>query len=81
MDIRKCEVIQLELKYCERCGGLWLRRRGTGEVYCAACAIEMPEYRFARRSKNRPRLPVRYGGEIRRRFEVIPGLANEGGMA
>jgi hypothetical protein len=29
--------IQLELKYCERCGGLWLRRRGTGGVHCAAC--------------------------------------------
>lgn len=30
--------VGLELKYCEQCGGLWLRRRGSGECYCAACA-------------------------------------------
>ncbi len=29
--------MQFELKYCERCGGLWLRQVGTGQVYCAAC--------------------------------------------
>lgn len=26
-----------ELKYCERCGGLWLRRQGNEEVYCKGC--------------------------------------------
>jgi uncharacterized Zn finger protein (UPF0148 family) len=31
--------IQVELKYCERCGGLWLRRQGTGGVYCASCHV------------------------------------------
>jgi len=34
-------IIQLELKYCERCGGLWLRPRGSDLVFCAACAISM----------------------------------------
>ena len=29
---------KLELKYCERCGGLWLRSQGSDAVYCAACA-------------------------------------------
>ena len=29
--------IQVELKYCERCGGLWLRPQGTHGVYCAGC--------------------------------------------
>ncbi len=29
---------KLELKYCERCGGLWLRPQGTDAIYCAACA-------------------------------------------
>jgi hypothetical protein len=28
---------QLELKYCERCGGLWLRNKGEEEVYCPGC--------------------------------------------
>lgn len=30
--------VGLELKYCEQCGGLWLRPRGSGQCYCAACA-------------------------------------------
>ena len=29
--------IQVELKYCERCGGLWLRPRGWAGVHCASC--------------------------------------------
>jgi Zn-finger nucleic acid-binding protein len=31
----------VELKYCERCGGLWLRSAGSQRVYCVACAHEM----------------------------------------
>lgn len=27
-----------ELKYCERCGGLWLRPQGGEAVYCERCA-------------------------------------------
>lgn len=29
--------IHIELKYCERCGGLWLRVQGADGVYCAKC--------------------------------------------
>jgi hypothetical protein len=29
--------ILIELKYCERCGGLWLRPQGSTTVYCAGC--------------------------------------------
>ncbi len=36
---REGEEIQLELKYCERCGGLWLRRQGTDGVHCAMCQV------------------------------------------
>ena len=35
--------IRLELKYCERCGGLWLRQEGTPLVYCHSCRPEMEE--------------------------------------
>ena len=28
---------RIELKYCECCGGLWLRRAGAQEVCCPAC--------------------------------------------
>ncbi len=36
-------ALRLELKYCERCGGLWLRPTGGGQVYCAACVRAMAE--------------------------------------
>jgi len=26
--------VRVELKYCEHCGGLWVRERGAGVVYC-----------------------------------------------
>jgi len=50
-------VIQLELKYCERCGGLWLRRQGDGGVFCAKC-VEVLTGRPALRRGGRPRLPI-----------------------
>lgn len=31
------ELIHLELKYCERCGGLLLRRCGLDINYCKPC--------------------------------------------
>jgi len=31
------QEIQVELKYCERCGGLWLRPQGADGVYCGRC--------------------------------------------
>lgn len=37
METETIELIQLELKYCERCGGLWLRLKGSDQVYCATC--------------------------------------------
>ncbi len=33
--------IQVELKYCERCGGLWLRPQGADGVYCASCRVRL----------------------------------------
>jgi Zn-finger nucleic acid-binding protein len=34
---------QVELKYCERCGGLWLRRKGSERVYCVVCVPKMSD--------------------------------------
>jgi hypothetical protein len=28
----------MELKYCERCGNIWLRSAGTDGTNCAPCA-------------------------------------------
>jgi len=33
IDTMEGSEIQVELKYCERCGGLWLRPQGTNGVY------------------------------------------------
>ena len=35
--------IKLDLKFCERCGGLWLRRVGRQRVYCRVCEAAMAE--------------------------------------
>ena len=35
--------IRMELKYCERCGGLWLRPTGSGLSYCPRCTAAMDQ--------------------------------------
>ena len=32
--------VAVELKYCERCGGLWLRRPGQNVVHCGRCRAQ-----------------------------------------
>jgi len=48
--------IRMELKYCERCGGLWLRPAGSGLSYCESCSVQMAQLPAVR-----PKTPV--GGE------------------
>lgn len=56
--------VSVELKYCERCGGLWLRREGTDDVYCKTCVQHLANVRTGLRGmrveKRRP-APVRIG--------------------
>jgi hypothetical protein len=40
-EINPTNELKFELKYCERCGGLWLRPAGSGQIYCVACGSEM----------------------------------------
>jgi hypothetical protein len=57
---RPTSALRLELKYCERCGGLWLRPTGGGQVYCAACGramAELPPASTERESVRRGRRP------------------------
>jgi hypothetical protein len=35
--------MRMELKYCERCGGLFLRQAESLRVYCVTCAPAMQE--------------------------------------
>jgi hypothetical protein len=49
---------ELDLKYCERCGVLWLRRKGEERVYCVVCVPKMNEMPVPQK-RSRPRLQVR----------------------
>jgi hypothetical protein len=33
-------IVRLELKYCERCGGLWAREHGVLQSRCERCITE-----------------------------------------
>jgi uncharacterized Zn finger protein (UPF0148 family) len=79
MEIEGFEIIRMELKYCERCGGLWIRARGTGEIYCPACAVEMLELPAAR-GRRKPRLPVNRQVELKS-CEVLFVVCGEAGNA
>jgi hypothetical protein len=58
MKVDELEVVGLELKYCERCGALWLRPCGSEQAYCAICIPKMLESPAIRKSKAARRLPV-----------------------
>lgn len=51
----------MELKYCERCGGLCLRPRSARQIYCRACATRMrrlpPPDGLSVRQTNGPPVP------------------------
>jgi hypothetical protein len=51
--------VRVELKYCERCGGLWLRECGTGEVYCGTCRTQIADLPIPKKKPQRVGLPVR----------------------
>ena len=57
-ELKHENYLQLELKYCERCGGLWLRQKGMQQVYCASCLPKMAEFTGPQRRVSQPRLPV-----------------------
>lgn len=58
MEIEDIEIVQLELKYCEYCGGLWLRRKGDAEIYCAGCIPYVAQLAVPDVRRSRPRMPV-----------------------
>jgi len=74
------ELVRMELKYCERCGGLWIRLRGSQEVYCAPCASELQDHPAAREGRKRP-LPLNHRFEIKGQQTHRTSACNEGGNA
>jgi len=51
--------VGMELKYCEHCGGLWVRERGGGIVYCDRCQEKVADLPAPRKGRSRLVLPVR----------------------
>lgn len=70
------EGIARDLKYCERCGGLWVRALGTDGVYCAACQgyfaarPSVAEARPAPRRARRRKIPTLQANRMESVLEV-----------
>ncbi|HKS73899.1 MAG TPA: hypothetical protein VJQ82_11935 [Terriglobales bacterium] len=82
MEMMEIEIVEVELKYCERCGGLWLRPCGSTRVFCASCApkmaaLEIPEDIVR---LNLPE-PIDDGEDFDERLEHLAALCGEGGNA
>lgn len=75
------EWTQLELKYCERCGGLWLRAMGEEQVYCPTCIPKMAEFPVPRKRRKIAGLPVPEDLRVEGRIEQLLGLCGQGGNA
>ena len=81
MEMEGFEIVRLELKYCERCGGLWMRTWGTDDIYCPPCALEMSDMPPVRR-RARPFLLVDDRVGIKSECELLAAeLFGEGGNA
>jgi hypothetical protein len=55
--VNSTNELQFELKYCERCGGLWLRPVGGGQIYCVSCGREMAQLPPASKEPETAQLP------------------------
>lgn len=77
--------IGVELKYCEHCGGLWVREHGAG-VYCKKCQEKVDDLPKTVKKDRGPALPVRphtvvedFGFEIE--LEDLNDFEATGGVA
>ncbi len=66
---------QVELKYCERCGGLGLRPLGDNEVYCWSCRVRMADMpRPSEERATRPRLPCPKPEDLQGQIEYLQAV-------
>lgn len=70
--------VRVELKYCEHCGGLWVRE-GGGSVYCEKCEPKIAALPVPKRSKRPGRivLPVGNRSVLDERDFPIPDDAGD----
>ncbi len=74
-------LIPVELKYCERCGRLWLRSKDEEEVYCPGCVPKMAEFSPPRRRKRVIVVQVESVDEIQACLAELARVCVEGGNA
>ena len=53
------KAVRKELKYCEHCGGLWVRECGAGVMYCENCQPKVADLPIAKKKQGRIKVPVR----------------------
>lgn len=78
MELQDDSAIQMELKYCERCGALWLRLTGSEHIFCFPCSVILAG--LARD----PRFREHRGGTVRgieNEREINSAFWSEGGNA
>jgi hypothetical protein len=54
-------ALRLELKVCEGCGGLWVRRQGRSNPYCVGCSQRLSD--FPQRSRRPKAAGTRCSGK------------------
>jgi uncharacterized Zn finger protein (UPF0148 family) len=71
IGMSEAKGVRVELKYCERCGGLWLRPQGEGAVYCTSCGLRLAEIeRPVEGRSGRPRLPRPKAEELQGQVQI-----------
>ena len=79
--------VRMELKYCEHCGGLWVRECGAGVVYCRKCQAEVEEMPSRKKAPGRVRLRLpQMQPSVAERYGLLledeaPDLDAAGGVA
>ncbi len=58
--------VRVELKYCERCGGLFMRETGVAAVYCAKCELKIADLPIPKKRPGRVILPAQTKLAIRK---------------
>lgn len=73
-DSKKREkTTRVELKYCEHCGGLWVREGGAG-VYCDRCLPKVADLPIPKKRVRKAEVPV--ARKKRARGAVLPVRAH-----
>ena len=60
------QLATYELKYCERCGSLRLRRSASAETYCEPCGRMLANYSLPNHAERASLLLRKSTGKIRR---------------